>query len=239
MSKELAVQLHILQKQLAVPKTRINKFAGYNYRNCEDILEAVKELLPAGCFVCVSDDIWQVGDRYYVRATAIFSDGEAEIKSFAYAREPLEKKGSDSMQITGAASSYARKYALNGLFSIDDSPDVDSQDNREEPKKAQQAKPQAYPQSPQESPMGRPQAKPQQVAPATLPEGLKDSVAIINMQYVEDDKLSASELWSHLSAENKTLVWGALSKEVQPWLKALLKNAPKAQKFNQADYAGV
>lgn len=133
-----------VQSELKAPKSRKNSFANYSYRNCEDILEAVKPLLKEhGLNLTVSDEIVQVGDRYYVKATAsvgIIGTPE-QVHVSAFAREPEEKKGSDASQITGAASSYARKYALNGLFLIDDNQDADSQDNREQPK----AKPKPVP----------------------------------------------------------------------------------------------
>ncbi len=126
--------LHEVQMKLRVPKKNYNSFAKYHYRNCEDILEAVKGLLPNGCAITLSDLVEMIGDRYYVRATAtlLCHDG-VSISASAYAREPLEKKGSDASQITGAASSYARKYALNGLFCIDDNQDADTSDNHEKP----------------------------------------------------------------------------------------------------------
>lgn len=114
-----------VQKKLKAPKNQRNNFGNYNYRNCEDILEALKPLLSDDDYFCITDEIVMVGDRYYVKATAIFND----IKVSSYARESLDKKGMDSAQITGATSSYARKYALNGLFAIDDTKDADSGDN--------------------------------------------------------------------------------------------------------------
>lgn len=120
-------ELVYIQSTLKAPKNQRNSFGGYNYRSCEDIMEAVKPLLKeTNCSLVVSDDIVQVGDRFYVKATATLKtpSGE-EFKNSAYAREPLSKKGSDESQITGAASSYARKYALNGLFCIDDTKDAD------------------------------------------------------------------------------------------------------------------
>ena len=117
-----------IQTNLKAPKNQRNNFGGYNYRSCEDIMEAVKPLLKErGCSLTVGDDIVEIGDRVYVKATAILrtSDGK-EITNTAFAREPLSKKGSDESQITGAASSYARKYALNGLFCIDDTKDADA-----------------------------------------------------------------------------------------------------------------
>lgn len=121
-------ELVFIQSTLKAPKNQRNNFGGYNYRSCEDIMEAVKPLLKeTNCTLVVSDDIVQVGDRFYVKATAILKtpSGE-EYKNSAFAREPLSKKGSDESQVTGAASSYARKYALNGLFCIDDTKDADA-----------------------------------------------------------------------------------------------------------------
>jgi hypothetical protein len=136
--KQAASILSKVQKELNAPKNRRNNFGNYNYRNCEDIVEAVKKVMPENCAVTLSDDIWLVGDRFYVKATATFYCGEEAVVVTAYARESTEKKGMDAAMCTGAASSYARKYALNGLFAIDDSDDIDSHDNRDEPKQAQQ-----------------------------------------------------------------------------------------------------
>jgi hypothetical protein len=123
------MKLNEIQQQLKVPKTHKNTFANYSYRNAEDILEAVKPLL-GDSILTLGDEIVQIGDRFYVKATAAFSeDAQTAIEVTAYAREPLEKKGSDASQITGAASSYARKYALNGLFLIDDTKDADSDES--------------------------------------------------------------------------------------------------------------
>lgn len=117
-----------IQRELKAPKNQLNKFGGYKYRNCEDILEAVKPLLD-GAILSISDEIVLVGDRYYVKATATYKDGDFVQTTTAYAREELNRKGMDASQLTGATSSYARKYALNGLFCIDDTKDADSQDN--------------------------------------------------------------------------------------------------------------
>jgi len=121
-------ELSRIQSELKAPKGQVNKFGGYKYRSCEDILEALKPLLN-DCVLSISDSIELVGDRYYVKATAtLLLDGESHSVS-AYAREALNKKGQDESQITGSASSYARKYALNGLFCIDDTKDADTMDN--------------------------------------------------------------------------------------------------------------
>lgn len=121
--------LSSIQKELKAPKNQYNKFGGYNYRNCEDIVEAVKKIMPIGAIVSLSDEIIQIGERYYIKSTAIYRYFGLTAYSSGYAREPLSKKGMDESQITGAASSYARKYALNGLFMIDDTKDADSKDN--------------------------------------------------------------------------------------------------------------
>lgn len=118
-------KLAAIQQKLKAPKNQVNKFGGYKYRSCEDILEAVKPLLKDLTLV-ISDEIVLVGDRIYVCATAVVSDGEHTVLAQGFAREAEQKKGMDESQITGAASSYARKYALNGLFLIDDTKDADA-----------------------------------------------------------------------------------------------------------------
>ncbi len=120
--------LNHIQQTLKAPKGQTNAFGKYKYRSCEDILEAVKPLLGKSTLV-ISDEIVMLGDRFYVKATATLSDGKQVVHNTAYARESEEKKGMDASQITGATSSYARKYALNGLFLIDDTKDADTMDN--------------------------------------------------------------------------------------------------------------
>jgi hypothetical protein len=129
---EIYAKLEKIQKTLKAPKNQVNSFGKYKYRSCEDILEAVKPLLD-GAVVTISDTIREVGGRIYVEAAATFSDGVNHVCVTAYAREPEERKGMDDSQITGSASSYARKYALNGLFLIDDTKDADH-DHKPEPK---------------------------------------------------------------------------------------------------------
>lgn len=124
-------KLIAIQSELKAPKGQFNDYGKYKYRSCEDILEAVKPLLAKyGCLLTLTDDIMTLGDgeqmRFYVKATARFTDGETEIKTSAFARESLTKKGMDDSQITGTASSYARKYCLNALFCIDDTKDADT-----------------------------------------------------------------------------------------------------------------
>ena len=118
-----------VQGELKAPKSQYNSFGKYNYRSCEDILEAVKPLLISNKLtLVVFDDVVLTGDRYYIRATARVTDIEdgKTVESVAYAREDETKKGMDLAQVTGSVSSYARKYALNGLFCIDDNKDSDT-----------------------------------------------------------------------------------------------------------------
>jgi hypothetical protein len=128
---EIIKSLNEIQRTLNAPKSQLNKFGNYNYRNCEDILKAVKPLLGDG-IILLNDEIQMIGDRFYVVATATYKLAGEEISVKAYAREALDKKGMDVAQITGATSSYARKYALNGLLLIDDNKDADSMDNSKE-----------------------------------------------------------------------------------------------------------
>ena len=118
-----------VQSKLKAPKGQYNSFGKYSYRSCEDILEALKPLLAeVGAIVNISDEVKLIGDRFYVEATAMFLDCETgdSIIAKAYAREDESKKGMDLAQVTGSVSSYARKYALNGLFAIDDNKDSDA-----------------------------------------------------------------------------------------------------------------
>ena len=136
--------LNKIQQNLTVPKSQYNKFGNYSYRSCEDILEAVKPLL-GDAVLTISDEIVQVGERYYVKAAVTLKqDKDVYVSVSAFAREALTKKGMDESQITGAASSYARKYALNGLFCIDDTKDADHATD-EKPKAAAAPKAKAKP----------------------------------------------------------------------------------------------
>ena len=133
-------KLAIIQQELIAPKNQYNSFGKYNYRSCEDILEGLKPCLKnVSAAVTVSDEVVLIGDRYYIKATATLHDTESSgsISNTAYAREDEGKKGMDVSQVTGATSSYARKYALNGLFCIDDVKDADTRDNRQNEAKEQ------------------------------------------------------------------------------------------------------
>lgn len=139
--KSLIEKLVQVQTELKAPKSQRNTFGNYNYRKAEDILEAAKPLLKdKGLLLSLSDDIVLIGDRFYVKVTATITDGENNHSVTALAREEETKKGMDGSQITGASSSYARKYALNGLFAIDDTADSDqTNDGKGDQKQSAQA----------------------------------------------------------------------------------------------------
>lgn len=131
---EFIEKIVAIQSELKAPKGQYNSFGKYNYRSCEDILEGVKPLLTKhGLVLTIQDSIDLIGDRFYVKATATITDGKEQLSTSAYARESLDKKGMDASQVTGATSSYARKYALNGLLAIDDTKDADTMDNSKKP----------------------------------------------------------------------------------------------------------
>lgn len=123
-----------IQQTLNAPKNLTNKFGGYKYRSAEAILEAVKPLLKEqGIVITINDTLEQIGDRYYIKATVSLHKGNHTVTTQAYAREEESKKGMDGSQITGASSSYARKYALNGMFAIDDTKDSDATNDGKPP----------------------------------------------------------------------------------------------------------
>lgn len=132
MEKNIYNKLSIIQSDLKVPKNQYNKFGDYSYRNCEDILEALKPILKeTGTVITLSDEIELLGNRYYIKATATLTDIDSKesVSNSAFAREDEARKKMDGSQLTGSASSYARKYALNGLLAIDDTQDSDFLNN--------------------------------------------------------------------------------------------------------------
>lgn len=147
-------ELITIQSELKAPKTQVNNFGGYKYRKAEDILEAVKPLLAKQkCTLIITDDIVMVGNRIYVKATATLKNEKGEVEeATGWAREEESKKGMDTSQITGASSSYARKYALNGLFAIDDNADSDTTNDGQHQAAQQQASPQAQAAQPAQQP---------------------------------------------------------------------------------------
>lgn len=207
---EFIAKVATIQATLNAPKGQLNSFGGYRYRSAEDILTAVKPLL-GGLILSISDEILLIGDRFYVKATATITDGEHEQSTSALAREPLNKKGADESQITGMASSYARKYALNGLFAIDDAKDADTDEharqNGQQPRGQQRN--QQRPQNQQQRPQGgnQQQGQQQQQRPPATPETILKA-------------LEAELAKVHTKAEVDALykrAWGALegNKEYQ------------------------
>ena len=180
-------ELSRIQRELKAPKNMFNKFGNYYYRNAEGILEAVKPMLN-NLSLIINDEPVMIGERYYIKATVTLTDGKESVSAVAYAREDEQKKGMDGCQLTGACSSYARKYALNALLMIDDSKDSDDDtlspknpENAPEPPKAAPQAPKAAPQAPRPQaatvqqvpslPQAAPvQEVPSQEAPQTKPE---------------------------------------------------------------------
>lgn len=142
----LVQKVVLVQNELKAPKGQFNKFGNYKYRSCEDIVESLKPILKKyEIMLNLSDELVLIGDRYYIKAVAGLTDGTDVIQSVAYAREPEALTGMSASQITGTASSYARKYALNGLLAIDDTKDPDTDEfaktTEQEPKEEQKATP--------------------------------------------------------------------------------------------------
>ena len=170
-----------IQRTLKAPKTQYNKFGDYYYRSCEDILEAVKPLLGDYSLI-ITDDVILIGDRYYIKATVkLFNgDGTLVMQNSALAREEAEKKKMDASQITGSASSYARKYALNGMFLIDDTKDADATNTH----------------GANEKPQPKPSAtQPQQPATTNKQFGNRDKFAFLNQMKEMKAKLGDEEYY--------------------------------------------
>ena len=182
---DLTNKLATIQQKLKAPKGQVNTFGKYKYRSCEDILESVKPLL-GDLVLTISDDIVEVGGRVYVKATASLSSGSGNVSTTAFARESETKKGMDDSQITGSASSYARKYALNGLFCIDDTKDADATNEHEKPSLKEEYD--------------------------ELVNKLTDSVEAIKTGIQIGDLVMAKEAWDELTEEEKIGIWKAPSK---------------------------
>ena len=200
-------KLAAIQTALKAPKGQENKFGGYRYRSCEDILEAVKPLLAAqGAVVQLSDTLELVGQRYYIKATASLIDtdtGEAASVT-AWAREAESRKGMDDSQVTGSASSYARKYALNGLLAIDDTRDADTMDNRDTGVRAQ-AQNSAY------NGRSRAQAESNQTAAKKPAEGAQNaSTADLALKAAQQQAKAARQAYINATGANPADVDAAL-----------------------------
>lgn len=143
MAKNILKKILLIQQELKVPKNQFNAFGKYNYRSCEDILESARPIANKnGCVIVINDDIKEINGRYYVEATITLFDVESgeEISTKALAREAEPKSGMSESQLTGACSSYARKYALSAMFALDDEKDDDTRDNRQQSKQNTQPK---------------------------------------------------------------------------------------------------
>lgn len=152
---KLHEKLLAIQTKLKAPKGQYNKFGNFNYRSAEDILEAVKPLnAEQGVLLTITDEIKEVGGRIYVVATVTVSDGTDTLQVSAFAREPENKKGMDESQITGATSSYARKYALNGLYAIDDNKDADTDEHKQQQENSPKKQPEQKQQQKQQQEQG-------------------------------------------------------------------------------------
>ena len=202
-----------IQNELKAPKGQFNSFGRYKYRSCEDILEAVKPLLHKySCSLNISDEVVMVGDRFYVKSTATLrkDTGETIASSVAYAREDEVKKGMDGAQVTGAASSYARKYALNGLFCIDDTKDADTDEYTKNTK-------------PEKEPA----------------EKDKNCNLYIQLEKkVSESKIDALSLMKYLKANDKRLPKDVTYESLpEKYLEALIKNFDSISKKIKADDA--
>ena len=204
-------KLSAIQCELKAPKNQFNKFGGYNYRSCEDILEAVKPLCAKyKTTLVLEDEIVSIGTRYYVKATATLYDCEntgdnaEDLFSTAYAREEESKKGMDGSQVTGASSSYARKYALNGLFSIDDAKDSDATNTGE----SAAQKPAAAQKSDAQKKEPVPEITPDAVASAGIldPQGMIDwvegKIGCPVARFNEEERASAWKIIKRQAAKN-------------------------------------
>ncbi len=195
--KNLQESLVEIQKKLKAPKDLYNKFGNYKYRSAESILEAVKPLLAEnGVLMTITDEIVLIGNRYYVKSTATAQKGSETMCGIGYAREDDSKKGMDGSQVTGASSSYARKYALNGLFLIDDTKDADTDEYRNQQQAAQ------------------PQPKPSQPQPAKQPQ----QAQIDFKGYDSETELVAEqEMLACNSYEELMAVWSKYNKLSQQY----------------------
>lgn len=194
-------ELNIIQTHLVAQKTQFNSFGKYKYRSCEDILAAVKPLLAeTGCTLMLADDIMMVGNRFYVKATATLTNPKGEsVTTTAFAREDEEKKGMDGSQVTGASSSYARKYALNGLFAIDDTADADYLNTTKE-----------FTEKPEDK--AKTKAKKASAVP-TLQEQIKQAMNEIAAAQSRDDLVAVCAKYPQLRTNTEFLAAGTAKKK--------------------------
>ena len=188
-------ELIAIQSELKAPKSQFNKFGGYKYRKAEDILEAVKPLLAKQkCTLIITDDVVLIGNRIYVKATATIKNEKGECETTTgWAREEETKKGMDGSQITGASSSYARKYALNGLFAIDDNADSDTTNDGQHQAAQQQAQTQQSATQPS-------QAAQQPATPQYHPNDLNEGLAYLSRCVTKDNLIWVVQHYQPLTA---------------------------------------
>lgn len=192
-------ELIAIQSKLEAPKGQFNKFGGYSYRSAEDILKAVKPLADEQkSSITLSDEVVMVGDRIYIKSTATITNEKGEaFSTTGYAREAESKKGMDESQISGSASSYARKYALNGLLAIDDTKDADSNEQHEQTKATNNSKPTGNkPKDPLNSEFGKLSKQIQtnrNIDETTFFQGLSGSVGLNLKQFTDFAKLSQTQ----------------------------------------------
>ena len=241
---KIYAELSRIQKGLKAPKSKYNSFGKYYYRSAEDILESVKPMLPEGVSLIINDEPVMVGERFYIRATVTLTDGTESVSAVAYAREDAEKKGMDGCQLTGACSSYARKYALNALLMIDDSKDSDDDslsprnpaNNEEPPKAGEQFTPPPAAQGQVSNPGSLPPTNPPQNPPPPEPtEAMKYLMKAIK-QLREDRQISASQNNKLFADQFKALVDAGLAPnkkreeytlaEAEDLIDAMYKNFP-------------
>ena len=244
--KKIYSELSRIQRELKAPKNLFNKFGNYHYRNAEGILEAVKPLLN-GYVILINDEPVMIGDRFYIKATVTLTDGEESISSVAFAREDKEKKGMDGSQLTGACSTYARKYALNALLMIDDSKDSDDDSlspknpaNQEEPQEEKQFTPPPAaqgtvnkvgnvppPAPPQNPPQNPPKSEPTEVQVFLL-KAMKELREERKITIKQNNELFASQLKALVDAglAPKKAVEEYTLPEAESLIDAMYKNFP-------------
>lgn len=191
----ISLTLMEIQKELKAPKGQFNKFGNYKYRSCEDIIEAVKPLAAKHkCSVIISDDIVEVGGRVYVKATASLVSDSDRVETTGFAREAETRKGMDDSQITGSASSYARKYALNGLFAIDDTKDADATNEHND----------------------NPTIK--------IDQKVKKAVFDQSLSCLENgDDSGLKQIWVEFDADEKAVLWSMFNSQQRAAMKELMK----------------
>ena len=201
-------KINKIQVELKAPKSQRNNFGNYNFRNCEDILEALKPLLlREKMIIQLSDELVQIGDRFYIKATATLIDTESGEKhsTTSFAREELTKKGMDGSQITGASSSYARKYALNGLLAIDDTKDSDTTNIGNQNNNTKQTKPAKSKMTPEEEQEKKERCIKWIVDNISKVEENKQAGVLNNLDLLDLDNLELKEL---------KIIYKNISKEV-------------------------